>query len=173
MSSTLFNKEIIIHSQNVVATYYSEINESDFNLKDSSKFDYSITYNTFSHKTKASDFLIILEFKILKKDTNSKMQDSNPFRIIVEGHYEFSSKIKSDQFRKILNSTCVSVLVSFLRTAVFNITSLTKTGGFYLPLIDMNAIHEANRKRINASKNVVSESGVRKAVKKSVKKARK
>lgn len=150
MDNKLFNREIIIHSQSVKAIQYTtRFGEYiDFTNEDNLEFSYS--YDILTHKSNKRDHIVIVELSIKEKD-DSKVDDNkkiiNQIHIIVEGHYELNEAVKEESYESAKHLGSLSLLINFLRTSMYTITSLTKNGGYNLPLLNLNEIHTKKIKR--------------------------
>ncbi|GAA0735939.1 hypothetical protein [Gaetbulibacter jejuensis] len=137
MSNKLFLDDIHVVSQSVRRISLSDdtflIKEFDFNT---SNLDFEIYF----HKENKSEHLIVLKFGLEK------------FQIIVEGIYQ----LKRDNYKKedkdvIINFGSMALLIDFLKTSVFTITSLTRGEPLHFPLINLKEL--INQKKDQIEKN--------------------
>lgn len=140
MGNKIFNKEIEVHSLTVKAIYYTTKYGEDLHFMDNPDLDYSFEYNILTHTENEKDHIMILNLDIVEPSDDD--DDKNEFHIIVEGHFEVSEDVNNELLETSIHFKSLSILLSFLRTAVFNITSMTSSGGFHIPLINVEELHK-------------------------------
>lgn len=144
----LFNEDIITHNQNVKAIYYTTKFGEDLYFNENPDLEYSCEYDVLTHKENLRDHIIILNYHVVEP---SKDDNKNEFHIIVEGHFEISKDVEENNIEEAKHFGSLSILLSFLRTAVFNITSMTESGSYHIPLINIKTLHN-NYKKKSSSK---------------------
>ena len=148
----LFNQDIIIHSQSIKAIYYTTKFGEDLHFKENKNLEFTCEYDVLSHKENTRDHIILLEYNVIEP---SKEEHKNEFHIIVEGHFEISEEIKGKLIDETKHFQSLSILLSFLRTAVFNITSMTASGAHQIPLINAEELHKKFIRKPITNKKVV------------------
>jgi preprotein translocase subunit SecB len=139
----LFNTEIKIESHYVkLIRFYTPLGQDlDFN-SEYLKLDYS--YHVLNNKKDIYDYILILEFSLIEVKPEDKSQNCM-LNVIVEGIYHLNPKIKEvSEIESAKHFGSLNLLLNYLRTVIFNITSMTSNGGIYLPLIDIRELHLKN-----------------------------
>lgn len=161
----LFNDDIIAHSQSVKAVYYTTKFGEDLFFDENPDLEYSCEYDILTHKEKTRDHILILEYNVIEPSDD---EPKNEFHIIVEGHFEISDKVKKDLVDDAKHFGSLAILLSFLRTAVFNITSMTSSGAHHIPLINIKELHDSfvrknSRKKATVKKKKLSPTKAKKS----------
>lgn len=123
MDSTFFNNDIIIHNQAVKNVTYSYNFEKSFEISEC-----DLNFNLLRHKENIRDF-----------KTQISLELEN-FKILVEGHYEVSEKIKDENIDDLVKFAGLATLIPFLRYSIYTITSTTQEKGIHLPLINLQGL---------------------------------
>jgi hypothetical protein len=142
MSEKVFIADLAILSQSLVAVNLPYNKEVIIDFQDPNKFDFSFKYMAYFHKTKKNEVRLILEFIMTDKSVDPK---SAVIKILVEGHYSLYGSSKKEDEKELMYNAGLRNIVSFLRTSIFNITSMTKSGGITLPPIDIESLKKNNR----------------------------
>lgn len=145
----LFKDDIKIHNQNIKAIYYTTKFGEDLYYDKNPNLEYSCEYDLLNHKEIKRDHIIILEYNIIEK---SEEEAKNEFHIIVEGHFEVSENIEDKSIEDAKHFGSLAIMISFLRTAVFNITSMTKSGPHHIPPINIKTLHNNFVKQAKSKK---------------------
>lgn len=148
----LFNTDINIESQYVkLIQFYTPLGQDfDFN-SESLKLDYN--YHVLNSKEDDKDYIVILEFNLSEVSEENEEQNCI-LNIVVEGIYQLSENIKGeDEIQKAKHLGSLNLLINYLRTVIFNITSFTVNGGIFLPLINVKELHMKNEKSNENKKN--------------------
>lgn len=164
IKNKLFNNDIIILNQSIKAIYYTTKFEEDLFFNENPNLDYSCEYEILTHKENPRDFIMILEYNVVEP---SDIELKNEFHIIVQGHFEISENVKENEIDDAKHFGSLSLLLSFLRTAVFNITSMTTSGSHNIPLINAKELHDSfikkNKSRKSSKQKKVSQSKTKKS----------
>ncbi len=139
----IFNTDISIESQYVkLIQFFTPLGQDfDFN-SENLKLDYS--YNILNNKKDKCNYIVILEFSLIETNPDDESQNCM-LNIVVEGIYQLNPDIKEDSdIESAKHFGSLNLLVNYLRTVIFNITSLTANGGVYLPLINIRELHVKN-----------------------------
>jgi len=139
MENKIFNNEIEVHSLAIRAIYYNTKFGEDLHFIDNPDLDYNIEYNILTHTENDRDHIMILNLDIVEPSDD---KDKNEFHIVVEGHFEVSKDIENELIDNSIQFRSLGILLTFLRTTIFNITSMTSSGGFNLPLINVEELHK-------------------------------
>jgi preprotein translocase subunit SecB len=123
MDSTFFNNDIIIHNQAVKNVIYYYNFEKSFEIAEC-----DLNFNILRHKENIRDF-----------KTQISLELEN-FKILVEGHYEVSEKIKGENINDLIKFAGLATLIPFLRYSIFTITSTTQEKGIHLQLINLKGL---------------------------------
>lgn len=123
MNSTFFNNDIIIHDQAVKSVAYSYNFEKPFEIGEC-----DLNFNLLRHKENIRDF---------KAQISLELEN---FKILVEGHYEVSEKVKEENIDELVKFAGLATLIPFLRYSIYTITSTTQDKGIHLPLINLHAL---------------------------------
>lgn len=134
MNKSFINNDIIIHNQAVKSIAYAYNAEKDFEFSDC-----DIDFNILRHKEKTRDFKVQLFLEL------------ENFKILVEGHYEFSKNIKEENMDKLFKYAGLATLIPFLRHSIYTITSLTNVKAVHLPQINLQQLIESHIEKSNES----------------------
>lgn len=141
MNKNIFINDVLILKQSVRGIHYTTKFGEDLNFEEINELNLSCSYDVFTHKENNRDHLVVLELSITDSKEVSK-DDQNQFHIIVEGHYMVNENIEDKHIDQVKHFGSLSNLMSFLRTSIHNITSLSKGGTFHLPLFSIKQMHE-------------------------------
>jgi preprotein translocase subunit SecB len=152
----LFNSDIHVESQYVkLIQFFTPLGQDFDYTSDNLKLDYE--YHLLDSKENKKDFIVLLEFSII--DINLENEEQNcVLNITVEGIYQLSENISSDEeIEMAKHFGSLNLLINYLRTVFFNITSFTANGGIFLPLINIKELHIKNIKetKIKSNKKIV------------------
>lgn len=151
----LFNSDIIVESQYVKLIQFFTPLGQDFDYNsDNLKLDYK--YRVLDSKENKKDFIVLLEFSIIEINLEDEEQNCI-LNIAVEGIYQLNDNINSEQeIENAKHFGSLNLLINYLRTVVYNITSFTSNGGIFLPLINVKELHFKNikEKGTTSKKNV-------------------
>lgn len=136
----LFNDDILTHNLSVRAIYYTTKFGEDLYFNENPDLEYSSEYDVLTHKENPRDHIIILEYNIIEP---SEDETKNEFHIIVEGHFEITENVEEKFVEDAKHFGSLAILLSFLRTSVFNITSMTTSGAHHIPLINIKTLHDS------------------------------
>lgn len=150
MEKSIFINDVHILNQSIRGIHYTTKFGEDFHFDEIDSLDISCSYDIYTHKENKRDHLVVIELSITEIDKDSSV-GTNQFHMIVEGHYLVNATIDDVNIDQVKHFGSLSNLLSFLRTAVHNITSLSMGGTFHLPLISVKHLHE-NRKRLSKKK---------------------
>ncbi len=149
MSNKLFLDDIKIVSQSVrriVLTNDEFLLEDDLDYT-STNIDYKVFYN----KEKELQHLIVMHFSI------------GEFFLVVEGIYEIKNNIKDEKEKNvIINYGSLNLLIDFLKTCIYSISSLTKSKPINIPLINLKELIQLSQKKSNETKEKSSKAKKRK-----------
>lgn len=134
----LFKDDIMTHNQSVRAIYYTTKFGEDLYFNENSDLKYSCEYDVLNHRENSRDHIVILEYHIVEP---SEDETKNEFHIIVEGHFEITENVEEKFIEDAKHFGSLAILLSFLRTAVFNISSMTTSGSHHIPLINIKTLH--------------------------------
>lgn len=152
----LFNDSVIIESQFVKIIQLFTPLGGDFDF-DSENIELDFKYRILDNKENIRDHIVILEFSIFEKEeSNQKIEESCHLTIVVEGIYKINERIPEEEIKSVKHFASLNLLVNYLRTVYFNITSMTANGGQLLPLINLNELHEKNIKSKKKTTKIIS-----------------
>lgn len=137
---TLFIEDIVVHNQSVRVINYTTKFGEDLYFNENPNLEYTCKYDVLTHKENPRDHIIILEYNII--EPNEEGEKRNEFHVIVEGHYHITENIEEKYIEDVKHFNSLTILLSFLRTAVFNITSMTASGSHHIPLINVKTLHD-------------------------------
>lgn len=153
----MFIKDLHVHSQSVRGIHYSTKFAEDLDFNQTDENDYHINYDVLTHKQNRRDHLVILKFGINGLDDRAEENKDHPvkneFQVVVEGHYEVADHVAEENIYDAIHYAALSNLLAFLRTSVHAITSFTRNGPCYLPLIELDELHKQFRKRSKPKEN--------------------
>lgn len=135
----LFNNDILTHSQSIRAIHYTTKFGEDLYFNENPDLEYTCEYDVLTHKKNIRDHIIILKYNVVAP---SQEEAKNEFHIIVEGHFEISENVEEKRINDVVHFGSLAILLSFLRTAVFNITSMTSSGAHHIPPINIQTLHD-------------------------------
>lgn len=141
MNKKLFINDVLILDQSIRGIHYTTQFGEDVDFTDPYNLNLSCSYDVFTHKKNNRDHLVVLELSTRVDNDPKNSEGINQFQIIVEGHYLVSDSIDNDEVDQAKHFGSLSNLLSFLRTSVHNITSMTFGGSFHLPLISIEELH--------------------------------
>lgn len=142
MNTNIFINDVVILNQSIRGIHYTTQFGEDVNFTDPYNLNLSISYDVFTHKKNNRDHLVVLELTTRDENDQEDSNGNNQFQIIVEGHYLVSDLVDNDQVDQAKHFGSLSNLLSFLRTSVHTITSMTMGGTFHLPLISIEELHK-------------------------------
>ncbi len=148
----LFKSDIIVESQFVkIIQFFTPLGQDFDYSSENLKLDYK--YNLLDSKDNKKDFIVLLEFSIIENNFENE-EENCVLNIVVEGIYQLSESVISDEEIEIAKHFgSLNLLINFLRTVIFNITSFTANGGIFLPLINVKELHLKNAKDNKAKRN--------------------
>ncbi|WP_329805209.1 hypothetical protein [Flavobacterium facile] len=148
----LFKSDIIVESQFVkIIQFFTPLGQDFDYSSENLKLDYK--YNLLDSKDNKKDFIVLLEFSIIENNFENE-EENCVLNIVVEGIYQLSESVISDEEIEIAKHFgSLNLLINFLRTVIFNITSFTANGGIFLPLINVKEFHLKNAKDNKAKRN--------------------
>lgn len=139
MPTEILTCDLITHSQAVKKIFYSELMDQKIDINDC-ELDYSI----LKHDLMDRHFKIQLFMNI------------NILEIIVEGHYEVSKRIDTENYCKVVETIGLRTLIPFLRHSVLSISNLTTQGALHLPLVNIENLVHAQTKATKLRKAKIS-----------------
>lgn len=146
----MFINNIIINNQSIKGVHYRSRFGEEIDFSELSSLDFKFNYEVLTHKTNDRDHLVILDLYINSANEDDDNDEvDNELHLIVEGHYLVADEIEDENIERVKHFDSLSCLLSFLRTSLFNITSLTNEEGFNLPLIQLKNLHDDYKKREN------------------------
>ena len=145
MEAEIFNNDIKIISQNIkIIQYFTNLGEELVFDYENLEIDHD--YHVLTSKINNRDHVIILEFKFIEKaSTNKQINKSNLLNIVVEGKYLVNDDVAEEKISSAKHFGSLNLLLNYLRTVIYNITSMTLNGGHYLPLVNIASLHEKNK----------------------------
>jgi|GEM_PF-4929174 len=142
----LFNNSIIIESQFVKVIQFFTPFGGDFDL-DSPNIELDIKYKILDHKDDNRNHIVIIDFSIVEKEElEKKLEETCHLTIVIEGIYRINDNIPDEEVKSAKHFGSLNLLVNYLRTVYFNITSMSANGGQLLPLINLAELHKRNIK---------------------------
>lgn len=160
LDNKLFNDSIIIESQFVKIIQLFTPLGSDFDF-DSDNIELDFKYKILDKKENIRDHIVILEFSLIEKEkSDQRIEESCHLTIVVEGIYKINEKVLDNEIKSAKHFGSLNLLVNYLRTVYFNITSMSANGGQLLPLINLNELHKKNVK----SKRKTTKSSIKKKI---------
>lgn len=146
LDNKLFNDSIIIESQFVKIIQLFTPLGGDFDF-DSDNIELDFKYKILDNKENNRDHIVILEFSLNEKEkSEQRIEESCHLTIVVEGIYKINEKVPDDEIKSAKHFGSLNLLVNYLRTVYFNITSMSANGGQLLPLINLHELHKKNIK---------------------------
>jgi len=140
-NNNLFNNDIEIVSQYVKIIHLQTPLGADINLN-SESLELHCIYDIMNNKEDIRNHIVLLEFCVTEKNSNIEELGSNiTLSIVVEGIYNISTNIAEKNIEYVKHTGSLNLLINYLRTVFFNITSLTANGGQFLPLMNINELH--------------------------------
>ena len=144
IENELFNNSIIIESQFVKVIQFLTPFGRDFDFN-SPEIELDIKYKILDHKEDNRNHIVIIDFSILEKqESNTDNEHNCLLTIVVEGIYKINNNIPDKEVKSAKHFGSLNLLVNYLRTVFFNITSMTANGGQLLPLINLAELHKRN-----------------------------
>lgn len=148
MKNKLFDTNIEIDRQNIRGLHYSTSFGQDLDFDKPLDLNYKFAYDVLKHKTIERDFIIILDLYI----SPANEIKSEQFHIIAEGHYSVHEEVPVESLSKAIHYTGLSSLLSFLRSSILSITSLSMRGGLVLPPVKIEELHRIHKESIRKRK---------------------
>ncbi len=137
-----FNNDILIESQYVKIIHLQTPLGGDINFE-SDNIELIYNYDILDNKENIRNHVVLVELSLIEKSSSEK--DTNPkvaLSIVVEGIYNVNSNVEEKDIKYAKHFASLNLTINYLRTVFFNITSLTANGGKFLPLININELHQ-------------------------------
>ncbi len=134
MDNRIFLDDISVNQQSVKEFHYSTDYDESIDWKNFSNLETTLDYEVLTNKGNDRDFLILLEFHV--KDSE------NECYVVVAGNYEVKATVKEKSVQDVLHHAGLSSLISFLRSSLLSITTLTSTSPFILPMVSLPSLHK-------------------------------